>query len=457
MAHHTIPTTRRRTAWPAVVVTAGAVAGGLAAPAASAYAGEASATTAAACDLTAYTPPTITSLGTGPAALDVRSGPKDVSLTVGASDDDRGVSSVQVLLASPKGPGGKQSYAYATLRRTAGTALSGTFSGKATVARWVVPGAWSVESVIATDAGGAVAFLQESDLAAKGWPHQVDVTSTPDLVPPAATALTIAPVRVDTTRAVGRVHVTAQVADGLSGVLSASVELTPPGSSEPTVTGLLRRTSGTARKGVFSGDVVVPRWVGKGAWRAQALLVDGALNTRTYATRDLAANHWTSRVAVVSGTDAVAPTLSGVTATPATVDTRGGTATFSVSATARDALSGVASARVTWTSPSGQSVTADLQRASGSAQVGRWTGTGTLSVCSEAGAWKPSATVRDVAGNERVVTAGLPVLTVLGRDLSAAATTPPAVGGDPGTPDAPDTSGTPAAGDPQPVWGGDNG
>ncbi|RKS75220.1 hypothetical protein CLV35_1679 [Motilibacter peucedani] len=413
----------------------------------------------AACDVTVYTPPEITSLALSPGRVDVRTAPRKVAVSVGATDDDAGVSSVQVVLASPKGPGGKQSYAAATLTRSAGTATNGTFSGTATVSRWVVPGAWTVQSLFATDAHGAVEFMQTADVVAKGWPSRLSVVSTPDVAPPALSSLVLSPAKADSRAKAAKVHVTAKAADNLSGVSFVGVSITRAGGKS-TLPALLRRTGGTARAGTWTGDVVVPRWVGSARWSVEATVMDAAVNLRGYTTKAIAAKRWTSAVPVVSGTDALAPTLSAVTLAPTRVDVTGGGASIRATASARDALSGVVSGRVTWTSPSGQqSVTVELSRTSGTPQSGTWAGKAEVNACAESGTWTPSAEVTDLAGNVREYAAAqaaafAPSLVVVGRDALAV----------PAPDSTPDTTGDPTAtvpeqgtepGDPQ--GGGDNG
>jgi len=350
-----------------------------------------------------YSPPTITAFGFSPKKVNVKKGSKSLSVTARATDT-QGVASMTAIFASPK-KGKKQSFAAATLKRTGGSSTNGTFTGKAKVNRWVIPGAWKVSSVIANDTKGAAAFLDYNGLGAKKWSRDLKVVSTPDLKAPRLTSFTLAPTKVSTTSKAATVRVTAKAKDKQSGVMLISATLTKAGQKN-TVTASLKRTKGSANNGTFSGTVTIPRWVGNAKWAASAQVTDAVGNTKSYTNAQLKKKKWKRAVTVKSGVDSVAPTVAAFSFSPRAIDSGNGPASVNATATLKDAASGVASASITWTGPSGyQKLTANLSRVSGSPASGTWKGKATTPCYAEAGVWKASATVTDVAGNTRHYTA----------------------------------------------------
>jgi hypothetical protein len=320
------------------------------------------------------TPPTITAFSFSPTAVDVRRGAKTVTIT-GAARDSGGVASMTAYFSSPRRADGKTSYASATLKLSKGTATNGTFSGRASVSRWGIPGSWTVQGVIATDRAGNSTYLSYADLKAKGWRRDLKVTSVADVTAPTLTSFTMSPVKVDTRTAAKRIKVTAKARDAQSGVLAIGVTLTRSKGARKTVTGGLVRSKGTVTNGIFTGYVTVPRWVGTAGWQASVSVFDAAFNTRSYSYAQLGAKRWTRTASVISGTDASLPVVTAEKFAPTTVDVRSAAKVVMATATAKDTGSGVAQVAVTWTSPSKrQSVTASLARRSGTALAGSWSG-----------------------------------------------------------------------------------
>ena len=379
---------------------------------------------AAACS-SETTPPVLTAFSFTPGSVDVRAGARTVSVTAEATDVGSGVESVQALFASPRS-GGKQSFASATLELSGGTANEGRFTGKATVARWVLKGAWTVTGLYATDKAGNIDFLGYDQLGAKGWQRDLTVTSTPDVTAPKLTSLAMTPATVDTTAGPKKVKVTAKATDSQSGVSAVSVTFTRNGRKLQVAAGM-KRVAGTPKSGTYAGYATVPRWVGKAGWSASAIVMDTAFNTRSYTTKALTSAHLPHAIAVVSKNDTTVPTATAESFTPTTVDVSNGPAAVDATVTAKDTLSGVASVAVTWTSPSQtDSATATLTRRAGTPLNGTWKGRATVDACSEAGVWTASAQLVDVAGNIRTLStealkaAGFATdLTVNGPDNTA--------------------------------------
>ncbi|NHC16288.1 hypothetical protein [Motilibacter deserti] len=402
-----MPSGRRRATLAAVAVGAAATAtfvGTSALPA-----------TAAGC--VELTPPQITSFSFAPGSVDVRSGEKKVKVTAHVTDTE-GAELVMATFESPTGPGGKSSFAAAHLKLSSGTAKDGTFTGEAIVARGVIPGAWKVRSVSATDVQGGSGFLSYEQLGQKGWKRDLAVKSTPDLKKPAITALTVAPTKVNTKAKAARVKVTAKATDNMSGVAFVAVELTRKtkgATGTPATLVVLKRTSGTANNGSYVGYADIPRWVGTDSWLVSADTMDAAMNQTEYSNAAVAKKKWSRSVSVVSNNDTTMPALVSATPSPTTISAA---TAVSVTARATDAQSGVASVLVTWEGDGG-SLTVPLTRTGGTPQNGTWTGKGNVFRClNGSGTWTATAMLTDVAGNVHKYTAeetaamGIGTLTV---------------------------------------------
>jgi hypothetical protein len=258
---------------------------------------------------------------------------------------------------------------------------------------------------MATDTKGSPAFLDHDALGAKKWQRDLKVLSVPDLKAPRLTAFSLSPTKVDTRSRTATVRVTAKAKDKQSGVAFASATLTRAGGKD-TVQAALKRTKGSARNGTLTGTVTIPRWVGNAGWAASAQVTDVVGNTKAYSNAALKKKKWKRSVEVQSGVDTVAPTLDDFSFTPQTISSANGPASVSATATLKDSGSGVASASIIWTGPSGyQKLTASLERVSGTPASGTWKGRATTPCYAEAGVWTASAVVTDVSGNTRSYTA----------------------------------------------------
>ena len=273
------------------------------------------------------------------------------------------------------------------------------------MARGVIPGAWQVRSVSASDVSGGSDYVSYDELGQRGWKRDLTVRSTPDLRKPAVTALSVTPAKVDTRGKAARVKVTAKATDNQSGVAFVAVELTrrtKGAMGTPATLVVLKRTSGTANNGSYVGYADIPRWVGTDSWLVSVDAMDAAMNQVEYANAAVAKKKWSRSVSVVSGNDTTMPALTSAVPSPTTIKAA---QRVDVTAGAADAQSGVSSVMVTWQGDGG-SLTVPLTRTGGTPQDGTWTGKGNVFRClSGSGVWTPTATVTDVAGNVRKYTA----------------------------------------------------
>jgi hypothetical protein len=208
---------------------------------------------------------------------------------------------------------------------------------------------------------------------------------------------------VDTTSATARVYVSVKVNDSRSGVLSVGVapyRVVGMHLYSSTST-LFKRTSGTAKSGTWTGSFVVPRWVGSGThfWNVGVGALDAATNEANVLSQDLKSEGLVSRIRVRSTTDSSKPVLRGLTFSPASVDARNGNKTVKAIVTASDTNSGVQSASVTLTSPSGAESQSSAGSTSDKSGVASFTISLPIGRCTEPGVWTASVDLYDNADN----------------------------------------------------------
>jgi hypothetical protein len=395
----------------------------------------------AACKTPTPTPgvPLMTSFARTPTGVNVTAGPKKVTFTVKAKDSTRNITSIGVSMQSPK-ISGVQRGSFAFLKRTSGTAKNGTWKGTATIPRWTNNGTWKITQVFLFDAGNGFNFYIPTGGGSRpwnnAWPKAFSVKSTPDVKPPTVSSLKLSTGSVDTSSKPRPITVTVKAKDNLSGISGLGVGASVTIGSRNFNTGtFLVRKAGTARNGTFKGTMIVPRWVmaGTHVWKLTLSAGDVAGNFLGLSAAQLKAKHLTSTFKVKSKTDSTKPALKGLTYTPKSVDARAKSKTVAVTLKASDTLSGVSSARVTFTSPSGFPSTGFLVRKSGTPGSGTWKGKVVIPRCSEPGIWKVSVGLTDVAGNSsRYTTAQVKAkhfsttLTVKALDIQAPTASVPA-------------------------------
>jgi len=217
--------------------------------------------------------PQITAFSLTPGTIDTTAASTTVNVGFTLTDDLSGASSFQVLFTSPSG----SQTQFASKTFTAATSV--TSSVPVTFPRFSEPGTWTVANVVLGDAVGNTSFLATSDLAAKGFPTTLTVTSTPDTTPPTLTALSFSPTSITT---VGSpVTVTYGATDDLSGVNSVSILLTSPTGGQQQTGASSVSPPATPAAGTISLNF--PGGTEQGTWTVSLVLVsDAAGNTKSY-------------------------------------------------------------------------------------------------------------------------------------------------------------------------------
>ena len=234
-------------------------------------------------------------------------------------------------------------------------------------------------AVASVDAAGQVrgrapGAVQISAVAG-GLTHFVSVGVLPDPVKPAVSSLALSPAAVSLAGGDATVTITLRGIDGESGVSSARVILSQPGS---TGTHPVHRctaeapASGTRQDGTWQCSVPLNRHSAPGTWRASAMVTDGAGNISE-------PHPWTDFAVSGSHADGAAPDLRAFTVQPDSVHVTSQDAQLGIHVRAADAHSGVAAVRVFHRYSTGGSGMIQLaQPATGSVHDGVWSWTPTI-------------------------------------------------------------------------------
>jgi serine protease len=211
---------------------------------------------------------------------------------------------------------------------------------------------------------------------AYGAPVALSPCVNPDNTRPVVTHVSLSTTATDTTRGPDAVDVTVAATDtggpgAASGVASITVQLVGPAGNfapEDPVT----MTDGGA--GTWTAHLVLPRGISFGTYRPALTITDGAGNYRSYGTgaEDVPGNPELGNTSIQ---DRTPPRLGRVSLSTTKVDTRRRAATVVVKAHALDARAGVKRILVTASVDRRRSVSAFLQRTSGTANDGVWRGT----------------------------------------------------------------------------------
>jgi hypothetical protein len=373
--------------------------------------------------------PVATRVTFGKQSVDLDSGSRTQRVTVTASDSSgsgvaSGVTHVSVAIK------GNRFFSSVKLELTSGTPVSGKWAGRFVVSKYSRAGVYSADYLSVTDAAG-----NEQDYSGDGnvpdGPnalslHPTDnatfkVTGTPAKQPPRKpaghlTALSFSMSSVNTTSSSRNVGITAT----FNGAAPQRVNV---GLNTVKKSGHIRfvflRAILHDHHGTWSGNVKVPRWLGKQDLQP-ALSVDYGTHfrptSRYYDPQRLQQLHFPSKLAVVSGVDRTKPHLKSLSLSPHSINSTDGAVRVTVTAKATDTRSGVqfidvngdiqhgingvaagaypfASAGVGFTSAD------DFHVRLKKTAKGAWVGTTTVRKCVPSGTYKLDASLSDFAGN----------------------------------------------------------
>jgi len=261
-----------------------------------------------------YKPPQVVSFDFTPRTVNVSTTSKQVTITARLKDLASGVDptsvkcSFNLIISDPE-----YGYSYfsgagvqATLTRSAGTANDGTYTGKVTIPRYAVAGAWGVQFECQDTAQGVTShnpFIYEpfrtgnflyvdavypfSEKLPAGAPTTLTVQSSLEDTDGPAVSASASSSGMDVSETSDALTIEANVTDNLSGVASVVVEIQTP--SDPdlwwmwtppnTRTLPMTRTSGTQMDGSYQLEVPIPRYAAAGSWSFTVRATDNAGNT----------------------------------------------------------------------------------------------------------------------------------------------------------------------------------
>jgi Ca2+-binding RTX toxin-like protein len=315
-------------------------------------------------------------------AVDVSYGPKSVVAKVHVLDDT-GVARVQVGAQSGDG----SAYASGGMAvRTAGTPRDGWWTVSLRVAQFSSAGTMTV-NVFATDRVGRFGGGEFRDALA--------VASTrPDLEAPVVRSATVSPSSLDVRSGAKTVSATVRISDDVAGagaVYVCGAHLFADAFRQAGACGDMRRVSGTATDGYWTGSFTVPQGDVGGLWNIQIWVEDAsrshgvqyyvgpdqfAWETMTNGhTSNLALPGAAGRFTVTGSSDNNAPVLTTVSVSPNTFTSMSGPHTVNVDVAVTDVegVTGVGAALGSNASPNSAWPTAGPgQLISGTPQNGVW-------------------------------------------------------------------------------------
>ncbi|NOT86402.1 MAG: hypothetical protein HOP02_16835 [Methylococcaceae bacterium] len=284
------------------------------------------------------TPPQLDSFNFTPASIDVSSGQKMLTFTIGLSDDQAGVDFCTrggycysfVTLTSPSGKQSQRQYPfYRPFAQLSGAVNRGVWQTTLTLPQYAEAGIWSVSAFGVQDAVGNHQSYDKTVLQVKGFPTTFNVSATPsDTQAPELNSLTFSPNFVDTTAADQAIKVTLGATDNLSGIPTNYDYWSTPNSQPPifhfkkpsstysTLGAYMQtRLSGTATNGTYTGTLSLPQYSEAGTWLlSQVDITDAVGNRVSYDNAQLTAKGIPTSVEVIKPST----TDDGIISDPAT-------------------------------------------------------------------------------------------------------------------------------------------
>jgi hypothetical protein len=291
-----------------------------------------------------HTKPVLTALDFSPTEINTTAGSAVVTVSYTVTDDLSGVKELCGQFTSPSGH-----FSLACTSFPPSTNQSGTFDFGFN--QFIEPGTWKLQIFSVNDVVGNGSDYSTAQLAAAGFPTDLEVTSVQDNTKPVLTALGILPSAINTTSGSAVVTVSYTVTDDLSGVKELCGQFTSPSGAQFR----LACTSfppTTSQSGTF--DFGFPQFIEPGTWKLQLFSVNDVVgNGSDYSTAQLAAAGFPTELEVTSVLDNTKPVLTALNFSPTAISTAAGPAVVTVSYAVTDDISGVKELCGQFTSPSG--------------------------------------------------------------------------------------------------------
>ncbi|MFY9556602.1 MAG: hypothetical protein WAV47_17960, partial [Blastocatellia bacterium] len=234
------------------------------------------------------TPPSLIELSFSPTSIDVGAGSQTVTVNARITDALAGYQSGSVHFRSPSG----QQLRFGdlgTAQRISGDALDGTFETTVTFQQFNEAGTWML-NVFLIDAVGNSRFFTDLDLAALGFPTQLQVAGGPDLAPPHLVESSFSPASIDVSTGSQIVTLNARITDALSGYQSGSLHFRSPSGQQLRFgdLGANQRISGDTFDGTYQTTVTFQQFSEAGTWKLNVFVIDAVGNSRFISDSELA-------------------------------------------------------------------------------------------------------------------------------------------------------------------------
>ena len=339
------------------------------------------------------TAPQLTAFSFTPDSIDTTSGAVTVTVNFTVTDDLSGANFFLIVFRSPSGTRiqrGISQFAPST---------NVTGSVAVTFPQFIAPGTWNVSLVQLIDNVGNNRNLSTGDIAALGFPTQLNVASQEDSVAPTLADFSFSPATIATGSGPAAVSVNFTVTDDLSGATLFLVVFRSP-SGNITRTGISEFGPTLSASG--SVNVNFPQFSETGIWNITLIQMNDAVgNDRNLSTADVAALGFATQLDVVSVQDTSAPTLTEFSFSPSTINIGSGPAAVTVNFTVSDDVSGATLFLIVFRSPSGDIIQRGISEFGASTNVN-----GSLAVTfpqfSQTGIWNITLIqMIDAVGNDR--------------------------------------------------------
>ena len=357
--------------------------------------------------------PQLQNLRISPRAVNLLTGPKEVTFVMEVTDDYYGLLEGRLELFNPSGDP-QVSTTFDGEFPLVGDSNAGTYSVTLEVPDDSGFGQWRAE-VTLTEAttnitrrygqGGEAFPVKGSEFFHAGNPAAADTQA------PLARALEVTPGGVDVSVSGAVATVTLQVTDAVAGFQSGDIEVTDPNGR---TTGSFsfsmgERVSGDNFNGIYQIPIAVPRYASPGTWTVRCRLRDANENLHHYPT-DIQYPVEVDETFMVTNNgliDASDPVVTLIEVTPAQINTSNGSAQVQVKVSIQDDLSGIKDAYAYFYDPAGDfqagffTYLNGANRISGNDMAGTYQFSKTLPQGSAMGRWEVGIYLQDMTGRAK--------------------------------------------------------
>jgi hypothetical protein len=344
------------------------------------------------------TPPVLGDFGFDPETIDVTDGSADVTCTMRLTDAPAGVTGAICSFAPPDR---QIETRFCRMQRISGGANDGVWSCILVFPQNLRAGTW-FSSASAWDSSNNNLHLSASDLAAMGFPTELEVISDQqDVLPPVVEIFDFDPKTIDVTAGSADVTCVMRLTDVPAGVDSAGCRFSPPDDMMVGRGCAMQRVSGDASDGVWSCTHTFPQHSWAGTWVLSISAGDTLRNLSFLDPSDLAGMGFSNELEVISEQeDRVPPTLVDFDFDPKTIDVTAGSVEVTCAMRLTDVIGGVDRASCMFSPPDRTALHACLmRRIAGDANDGEWSCVFQFPRNLRAGTWTASISASDTLHN----------------------------------------------------------